>query len=56
MSGAGTNNVQKIPLVFSSGQAAIKRALAKIDEVTGENLMRGQRGKDNEARKVGMYL
>lgn len=30
--------------------------LAKIYEVKVEDLMRGKRGKDNEARKVGMYL
>ena len=30
--------------------------LARIYEVKVDDLMRGQRGKDNEARKVGMYL
>jgi len=37
MSGAGTNNVQKIPLVFSSGQAAIKRVRQALD-ITGKSL------------------
>jgi chromosomal replication initiation ATPase DnaA len=34
----------------------VLKALAKKYGLKGEDLMKGKRGKDNEPRKVGMYL